>query len=516
MSAQQSPIQSPAAHEQQNDVHRNQVPSVARDEDTVMSENDSDHSSSALSAAGSSDGPRININTEYTASMLLESAQEDYERKKDSYYIYLGNYLALSKVDARSDASKNASILSKEALALYKDAEETLKNLREENSPSAPVQDERSRFVPNNLPFLQLKSVLYSSSIYTTLMSDLYLEKPSRELFDSVYDFCQEFVTVLEAHALVLDDSWERLLPSCLTKETRVWFEDNLKGKSMSWKLAEGQLLDYCDTPFRKFVNMGRVWSMKQGPKESVRAFGAKFQKFRRQASLEDGIQLVLCFWWNLRPEVRQACMIPLSSNYGTKMPSKVEEIISLVSTTTFDTSSLLKNDAETSPVSEWKSFAERNGASSSSGAGKGKKRSFSSGDAGKKSKKTWNFKAALKDNICFSCKAPWEKGHSCPERERYLETRVSRMATRSGGAPTSSSGSVAGPSSSPRSLEDNTSALSMMALDCKYNYKDMTIKKDFKNMSTNITFPILVNNSIRTISLLDCGATFSSVDVNF
>ncbi|OAD66221.1 hypothetical protein PHYBLDRAFT_70948 [Phycomyces blakesleeanus NRRL 1555(-)] len=42
------------------------------------------------------------------------------------------------------------------------------------------------------------------------------------------------------------------------------------------------------------------------------------------------------------------------------------------------------------------------------------------------------------------------------------------------------------------------------MTLDYKYNLKDMIIKKDFKNMSTDITLPILANNSIRTISILN------------
>ncbi|OAD78066.1 hypothetical protein PHYBLDRAFT_164944 [Phycomyces blakesleeanus NRRL 1555(-)] len=150
-----------------------------------------------------------------------------------------------------------------------------------------------------------------------------------------------------------------------------------------------------------------------------------------------------------------------------------------------------------------------------------------------------------------------WENGHTCPERDNYL-TKVSRMAVRSpadrsvasspacggftpscdshfsvcgnsspacgGFTPSCDShfsvcgnSSPAGSSSTSWSMDqDNTSALAKMALNCKDNHKDMVIKKDFKNVSTNITFPILVNNSIRTIALLDCGATFSSVDKNF
>ncbi|OAD68797.1 hypothetical protein PHYBLDRAFT_173211 [Phycomyces blakesleeanus NRRL 1555(-)] len=450
-------------------------------------------------------GVRVNNNLVATVEMLLASAEEDLNTKKGNYYAALGHYLGVSKRDPTSTAAKSASKGAKEAQVLFAEAEQILKDLKASTAPASKPHDKRSTLVPSNLPFLQLRS-------------EGPLVKANRDVFDSVYDFCQEFTTVLEAHSLTLDSCWERLLPTCLNKEERSWFEDKLKGKAYNWKKAESILLDHYDTPFRKFLNMGRVWCMKQGKGESARSFGAKFQKFRRQASLDDGVQLVLCFWWNLRPEVREACLIPLSANYGTKMPSKIEDIISLVSVSTSDSTALLHNPANGTAASSWSSFAAHNGASSlSAGSHKGKKRSFSCERGSQSPKKAWDFKKAMKDGICFSCKAPWVKGHSCPEREKYL-TKVSRMAVRSSaGRPARASTVVEGsPSLSWSEYQDNTSALAKMALDCKYNLKDMVIKRDFKNMSTNITFPILANNSIRTISLLDCGATFSSVDKNF
>ncbi|KAG2191768.1 hypothetical protein INT47_010343, partial [Mucor saturninus] len=505
MSASNSPISNSAAERAAPEhVENVQLLSSGVDEDIVMSEGDQVAAPSSSPSPSPSVEVKININEEYTAEMLIESAKEDLEDKKSKYYICLGNYLQMSRASRDGEDTKLAREVSKEAEKLFKDAEETLKVLKMSNARDVPVVEEKNSFVPPGLPFLQL-------------VTDAVCEKPHLPKFDSVYDFCQEFTTVLKAHSLSLDAHWKRLLPSCLNKDTQSWFEDKLAEASLNWKAGESELLDYYDTPMRKFLNMGRVWSMKQGANESVRTFGAKFQKLRRQACLEDGVQLVLCFWWNLRPEVRKACMVPLAANYGTKMPSNVEDIIALVTTTTLDTSSLLLNHGETSSVSDWKSFAEGNG-SASFGTGKGKKRASLAGDVGQNAKKSWNFRSAVKDNVCFSCKSPWEKGHSCPKRERHLAAKVSRMAIRSGGesssSSSSSSGSGAGSSSSH--VEDNTSALSQMALDCKYNYKDMVIKKDFKDMSTNITFPILANNSIRTISLLDCGATFSSVDLNF
>jgi len=465
----------------------------------------------ALENDAASSEVQINIDVEATAVMLLESAKEDLERKKARYYVLLGNYLSASKANPGSNTMISAFAAHKDAQESFLEAQKTLNVLKASNTPvreDGAADEKKSSLVPGNLPFLQMRT-------------DSHIVKPNRDVFESVYDFCQEFTTVLETHSLSLDDSWERLLPACLNNEEKSWFEDKLKGKALKWKQAESIILDHYDTPFRKFLNMGRVWCMKQGKGESARSFGAKFQKSRRQACLEDGIQLVLCFWWNLRPEVRQACLIPLSANYGTKMPTQIEDIISLVSAVTSDSSSLLNNPGETRNPSAWNSFAAGNGAGAgaSSGAQKIKKRPFSGESGNKKQKKSsCDFKKAIKENLCFSCKAPWVKGHSCPERETYTSgTKVSRMAIRSSGGQKSPV-EQAGSSSSEWADwgESNNAVLAGLALDCKYNHKDMIIKRDFKDMSANITFPILVNNFIRTKSLLDCGATFSSVDRNF
>ncbi|OAD67143.1 hypothetical protein PHYBLDRAFT_151749 [Phycomyces blakesleeanus NRRL 1555(-)] len=208
-------------------------------------------------------GVRVNNNLVATVEMLLASAEEDLNAKKGNYYAALGHYLG---------------------------AEQILKDLKASTAPASKPHDKRSTLVPSNLPFLQL-------------CSEGPLVKANRNVFDLVYDFCQEFTTVLEAHSLSLDSCWERLLPTCLNKEERSWFENKLKGKAYNWKKAKSILLDHYDMPFCKFLNMGRVWCMKQGKGESAHSFGAKFQKFHRQASLDDSVQLVLCFWWNLHLE---------------------------------------------------------------------------------------------------------------------------------------------------------------------------------------------------------------------
>ncbi|OBZ80950.1 hypothetical protein A0J61_11001, partial [Choanephora cucurbitarum] len=363
----------------------------------------------------------ININVKLTTAFLLESAQKDFAKKRNMYLIAVGDYLALSNKNPDSEDAKLAFIEQERLKKIMKDAENILESIKTMNSPPSSGQDDKkSTMVPVGLPFLQLTS-------------DRVI-KSNKESFDSAYDFCQEFEMVLEADSLSLDDSWERLLPMCLNKEERSWFEDKLKNRNYNWKTAEGILLDHIDTPFRKFLNMGRVWCMKQGKGESARTFGAKFQKARRQACLED--------------EVRESCLIPLSVNYGTKMPSKIEDVIALVSATTSDSTFLLENPGEAKAVAGWNSFAAGHGTPNLDK--KGKKRAFVGEDTDK-SKKSWNLSQAKKKKVCFGCRAPWSPGHSCPERERKIQEKVSHMAIRSGGEATH---------------DDNTSALANMALD--------------------------------------------------
>ncbi|KAG0749917.1 hypothetical protein G6F62_013369 [Rhizopus arrhizus] len=59
--------------------------------------------------------------------------------------------------------------------------------------------------VPNDLPVLQLRGET--------------LWRKKADPFDSAYDFCNTFETVLHAHGLSLNSNWERLLPLCMNPE---------------------------------------------------------------------------------------------------------------------------------------------------------------------------------------------------------------------------------------------------------------------------------------------------------
>lgn len=170
---------------------------------------------------------------------MIEMTKEDLAKKQLEYHTAATNFLKLNKVNPKSAGTRAAAKVYKEAQKQYNEIEALLNTLlpKPQVTPEvvvAKTQKPDRVGCPNNLPFLQLKS-------------DEVFEKPDREKFDSVYDFCQEFETILEINALQLDDNWERLLPSCSTKEKRSWCEDKLKNEKYKWKEAESILLDHID-----------------------------------------------------------------------------------------------------------------------------------------------------------------------------------------------------------------------------------------------------------------------------
>ena len=433
----------------------------------------------------------LTINEEETTAHLLKTAKENVDKLRVDYKVAYGHYLSCQKHHPNAEPTRVAYLSYKEAEVLFREADEAYKIFYAMENPVKI--DNKSHLVPTILPFLQLKT-------------DTELPKKNKEIFDSVYDFCNQFKTVLEAHSLNLDDHWERLLPMCLNKEDKSWFEEKLKNKCLSWKEVETKILDHFDTPYRQFLLMFKVWTLKQGPKESTRLFASKFQTLRRQAGIQDGLSLVLTFWAALRESVRNVASVTVSSHYGTKLPDKVEDIIGLVLASTNDTDMF-------SPT--WNSDSNASKYAGENNYERTRKRTAPTKvNKDFKSNKTMLNSSPSSKKPCFYCSQPWYHGHRCEEfvEAKNKKTKISRMAVRSLCSP---GNDVTASDKEEEDDEDSDMLMARLALDCKSKDKDV-VKKDFKNISTNITFPVLVNNTIRTMSLLDCGATFSSVDKQF
>ncbi|GAA5801532.1 hypothetical protein HPULCUR_006980 [Helicostylum pulchrum] len=331
------------------------------------------------------------------ADGLMETAQENLINLKNQYSILYGHYLSYQKVNPDSDNTKNAFAICKDAEKKYVDAKDAFSIFKSIHEPVKMPDEKKSSLVPSSLPFLQLKTDI-------------------------------TFFKLSEAHSLNMDDHWERLLPMSPNKEERSWFDEKLRNKLLSWSEARNKILDHFDTPYRKFLLMVKVWTLKQQASESTRVFASKFQNLRRQAGLHDGLQLVLCFWCALREAVRRVASVAVSSQYGSKLPVKIDAMIDLVIASTNDTD-LFSSSIGSSSYNGDKGNDERSSRKRSS-------HSFSSaGKDHQRSSKAYTSSSSSSSAVqkkCTYCDEPWFHGHRCEAFVKAKKPKVSRMARRS------------------------------------------------------------------------------------
>ena len=267
--------------------------------------------------------------------------------------------------------------------------------------------------------------------------------------------------------------------------------------------------MDHCDTPHRKFLLMIKVFSLKQMGDESVRAYGARFQRMRRQASLEDGVMLILAFFNGLRLEIRKAASLQISARFGNELPSTLESIIQLVSSNDDD----FLSASRSSGTSSVKDTSRKR---KSTDDNKDHERSNKSSSSIHHRNSTCMTSGQKKE--CRYCKKTWFKGHKCDEFHEYhdknrQQQRVSRMAYKTHGR---HSNKYEEHPMKHHDDDDNDSVisgeLSHMSLEGKLSRQ--LIKRDFKHpITNNNVFPLLINSRIKAFALLDTGANFSSID---
>lgn len=139
-------------------------------------------------------------------------------------------------------------------------------------------------------------------------------------------------------------------MPLSLSNVHYSWYTDKLMGKQLSWFEAKTILLDYMDTPYRRFLLMAKVGAMRQRRNETTRGYAEAFQKLRREANFEDGILLVVIFWVSLRESVQRASLSTIASRYGNKLPMEIDEMVELVCATGEDSSLLTSVNSDSPP----------------------------------------------------------------------------------------------------------------------------------------------------------------------
>ncbi|KAG1320004.1 hypothetical protein G6F63_014464 [Rhizopus arrhizus] len=138
--------------------------------------------------------------------------------------------LVLFAAYMNSNQSSPDSPETLQALSLYKEFEQKIVTAKEAHKSMTSLFEERQDakdlsnnlglvrlVVPNDLPVLQLRGET--------------LWRKKADPFDSAYDFCNTFETVLHAHGLSLNSNWERLLPLCMNPEQVSWCREALMDK---------------------------------------------------------------------------------------------------------------------------------------------------------------------------------------------------------------------------------------------------------------------------------------------
>ncbi|RCH78378.1 hypothetical protein CU097_000454, partial [Rhizopus azygosporus] len=223
---------------------------------------------------------------------------------QQEYEVAFSNYSELFYNNPEAEETKAAEAVANAADQKLKHWSNMVLNYKQHanmgTAPLIPTASSSSRVVvPSGLPLLQLKG-------------EIIWEKEAK-CYDSAYDFCQKFETVLKAHALNLDSEWERLLPMCLNTEQVSWFQEELQDRLYTWEEARAKVTDAFDTPFRKFLLMAEVGRMEQGEYEPIREYTYRFQKLRREAGVPDGTQLAVTYFVSLRSDVQARAQVAIA-----------------------------------------------------------------------------------------------------------------------------------------------------------------------------------------------------------
>ncbi|KAG1085215.1 hypothetical protein G6F39_012825 [Rhizopus arrhizus] len=346
------------------------------------------------------------------------------ENLKNQAKIHFMEYMVLNEDDSDPAAALTAHEKFKECEQKVNRAKEALKSFsamfEEVKTPSdGPSNHSLRLVVPNDLPTLQLKG-------------DAIWRKKA-ECYDSAYDFCNTFETVLRAHGQALNSNWERLLPLCMNPEQVSWCREALLEKGFSWKQVRPMILDHFDTPYRKFLLMVEVGSMCQGTYESNREYSNRFQKMRREAGMEDSTLLAVTYFASLKASVKSVAQLAISSHFGSRLPSSITQIIDLVLASGEDSAFAAKTPHKRArPMNDDERIPRHAGNTSKAPFGTSKVLT-------NKYKTPMANKGKSKTKPCTYCRKEWFQGHKCNE---YLvaknsnsnnkdNAQINRMAVR-------------------------------------------------------------------------------------
>ncbi|KAG1140826.1 hypothetical protein G6F37_012916 [Rhizopus arrhizus] len=111
--------------------------------------------------------------------------------------------------------------------------------------------------------------------------------------FSSVEDLLDTFSLIIESNGLSVDASWSRLIPIKMNRDQRSWFNEVLKGRSLTWSEVRKIIIKTyaAQDVAQELEHMDQLLSLKMESMESIEAFTDKFQRIRRAAKWDDDIK---------------------------------------------------------------------------------------------------------------------------------------------------------------------------------------------------------------------------------
>ncbi|EIE80639.1 hypothetical protein RO3G_05344 [Rhizopus delemar RA 99-880] len=113
------------------------------------------------------------------------------------------------------------------------------------------------------------------------------------DVHDSVEDLLDTFSLIIESNGLSVDSSWSRLVPIKMNRDQRSWFNEVLKGRSLTWSEVRKIIVKTyaAQDVAQELEYMDQLLSLKMLPTESIEAFTDRFQRIRRAAKWDDDIR---------------------------------------------------------------------------------------------------------------------------------------------------------------------------------------------------------------------------------
>lgn len=454
-------------------------------EDPHMVEKDETSATNASSsAAEKGEQPTAYANSEHVPSSAL-SVGTDASKHADPCYLARKAYEKLKEEVAILESSYTAAINNGLAFS------ERIKKRKELEEAQCELEASRQawrRQYPTRLEFYSKdeideakrrnaalkekskKALVVPKALPALQLTGMPKWDDQRDTHTSAAAFLGAFEVELQTYGLNAEEEWERLLPRCLSYTQNLWLKEQ-KAKlkvPATWSAISDLILKKYDTQTQRIQAMLSVLNLRQ-QNRPLDLYCNEFQQRCVEAGMTEtvpaGLLLVIIFLYSLSDRHNEKAITAIVNRFGAEMPTDLEAVCDLVK-------AMKLSDCGNKRTNNNEAHNDHK---------KQKANQDSSNQAPKKQK------------TCKWCGRKWKHGHKCDE---YYEKN---------GLPNPKHAKL------NRSAHVDTNDDPMDTLPCKSS------KKQSKSLMNNdeVLTPITIENH-QIMALVDGGATFSSIDIDF